>query len=212
VVNLNSLTVKCLKKLAEECSIVLDIKANKPDHIKKIKKSSIPEKKLEQLFKKYFTQLKKERDEKKGKKKTSISSTTPQFYKDFLNLKEDYYTFKSNLNTQLQSLLSEIKILKSAFNISEISKKSLKFDINITELENQIYLIYNQLRNRPHQAIKIEYIWKQIQQKNPDYKWETFVDQILKIHSSHFHLEEGTARLYINDPNNNKKYAYVIGN
>ena len=203
-----------MKKLAEECNIVLDAKATKQNHIKKIKKSGVSEKKLEQSFNKYIAQLKKEREEKKKKKKVS-PSTEPQFHQfqqDFLNLKEDYYNFKSNLGKQLHSLISEINNIKNMLNKSEISKKSKKFEMKISELEKEIYLIYNQLRNRSHQPIKIERIWNQIQKKNPTYKWETFSYQMLKIHSSKFHLEEGATGLYINDPNNNKKYAYVIGN
>ena len=211
MVDLNPLTIPYLKKLAAECSITLDTKAKKADHIKKINNSGISEKKLDQLFQKYLVQLKEKSGTKQKKKKVS-SSTATQFHQDFLNLKEDYYNFKSNLGKQLNDIVSEINDIKKILKEQRIPKKSKDFEMEIPELEKEVYLTYNQLRDRPHQPVKIEQIWNLIQRKNPTYKLETFSSQILKIHSSKFHLEEGAAKFYINDPNNNKKYAYVIGN
>lgn len=208
MVNLNQLTIPYLKKLAAECNITLDAKARKADHIKKINNSGISEKKLEQLFRKYFSQSK----EKKGVKKKASPSTATQFHQDFLNLKEDYYNFKSNLGKQLKRMVSEINEIKKILKKPELRKRSKEFEMKISELEQEVYLTYNQLRDRPHQPVKIEQIWNSIHKKNPKYKLETFSSQMLKIHTSKFHLEEGAGKFYINDPNNNKKYSYVIGN
>jgi len=134
------------------------------------------------------------------------------FFQEIQNLKMDYYKFKENAHHQFQNILVEIQALKNLINIPQRIESDRIFLINIEELEKEIFMIYNQLKFRPHQPVKIEEIWQKLHQKYYKYKWETFSDQILKINSPNFHLEEGRAGRSIYDPNNDKKYGYVIGN
>ena len=214
MVNLNSLTKPYLIKLAKDCNIILNMKINKPELIKRIKNVKISENKLQSLINKYYDQYQNSKKPRSKAKKEIVNmiSDKPRFYEEFQNLKEDYYKFKLKLSKEFENILSEITNLKHGIIKAIPNKKAHNSKISISELEKEIYLIYNQLKIRSHQPIKIEHIWEQIQKKNPNYKWETFSQQILRINSSNFHLEEGTAGRYINDPYNNKKYVYVIGN
>jgi len=56
LINLNSLIVKNIEKLAQECKITLKKSARKPDKIKTILNAGIPEDKLKQLYEKYFNE------------------------------------------------------------------------------------------------------------------------------------------------------------
>ena len=147
----------------------------------------------------------------------SITSVTTQeipnkFYLEFQNLKKDYYKFKDDINRQFKNTLNEIQSLKNTINYSRSSGTIPQLIMEIPELEKEIFIIYNQLKMRPHQPIKIEDIWARLSIRYPNYNWKTFSTQMLKIHSNNFHLEEGIAGRYIIDPINNKKYGYVIGN
>lgn len=127
------------------------------------------------------------------------------------NLRNEFYNFKSNTSKNLKNLLQEIDILKTLILNNKTNRILQEFKMEISELEKEIFIIYNQLKNRPHQPIMIERIWQQLYNKHPNYKWKTFADQILKINSKNYHLEEGTAGRYIYNTISNKKYGYVIG-
>lgn len=128
------------------------------------------------------------------------------------NLRNEFYNFKSATSKNLNNLLREIDSLKTVIQDNKSKRILHEYKMAISELEKEIYIIYNQLKGRPHQPIKIERIWQELYSKHPNYKWETFTNQILKINSKNYHLEEGTVGRYINDTISNKKYGYVIGN
>lgn len=152
-------------------------------------------------------------EEKKEKSKLiSKKSKVEDSFQDFIYLKRDFYNFKDKVKQNFQTLFNEIENLKRLISNLQPKEFSKEYKLSISELEKEIYIIYNQLKSRPHQPIKIQSIWLELYNKYPNYKWKTFADQILKINSKSYHLEEGTAARYIYDPNNNKKYGYVIGN
>lgn len=127
------------------------------------------------------------------------------------NLRNEFYNFKNGTSKNLKNLLQEIDNLKTLILDNKSNRVLQEFKMETSELEKEIYIIYNQLKSRPHQPLKIERIWQQLYNKHPNYKWETFAVQILKINSKNYHLEEGTAGRYIYDTISNKKYGYVIG-
>jgi len=156
---------------------------------------------------KYILEKKKEKNRIISKKSKIVDT-----FQDYDYLKHEFDNFKDKVTQNFQTLFSEVENLKRLINNLQPEEFSEGYKIGISELEKEIFIIYNQLKNRPHQPIKIESIWQELYNKYPNYNWKTFADQILKINSKSYHLEEGTAGRYIYDPNSNKKYGYVIGN
>ncbi|MFW9971977.1 MAG: hypothetical protein ACFFDF_17440 [Candidatus Odinarchaeota archaeon] len=152
---------------------------------------------------------------KKSEKKFSQTlgkTESTEFSPEYSDLRNEFYKFKETTSKNFKLIFQEINNLKNTIHSSKSNIIQKAHEMEISELEKEIYIIYNQLKNRPHQPIKIEAIWNQLYNKHPTYKWEIFAAQILKIHSKNFHLEEGMAGRHIYDPINNKKYGYVIGN
>ena len=135
-----------------------------------------------------------------------------KFYQEFRDLKNDFYLFKKEIDQDFHKIFREIDVIKRKFVKVKPREILEDYKLEISELEKEIFIIYNQLKNRSHQPIKIEKIWLELYNKHPNYQWPTFANQILKLNSKNFHLEEGTAGKYIYDPITNKKYGYVIGN
>ncbi len=104
-------------------------------------------------------------------------------FKEINNLKSEFYEFKEYTSKDFKALFQEINSLKNEIIIRKSSLILKEFKMDISELEKEIYIIYNQLKSRPHQPIKIEIIWQHLYNKHPGYRWEKFENQILKIDS-----------------------------
>ncbi len=152
---------------------------------------------------------------KTGKLSTTVIEPSMDIQKLSQNLKLlkiQFNEFKTEISSEFQIIFQELDDLKTLIqNRKSISLRE-EYKMGISDLENEILMIYNRLKIRSKQPIKIESVWEEIIKKHPNYKWKSFASQILKISSRNYHLEEGIAGRCIFDPINNKKYGYVIGN
>ncbi len=105
MVNLNKLTVPYLNQLAKELSITFKSASKKPDKNKTILNAGIPDKKLEDLCKKYLDQ----HQASKGKSRVTKKKPTKQniISIDLINLLEKQVKFIMSKNDIIEVQLAK---------------------------------------------------------------------------------------------------------
>lgn len=131
MVDLNTLKISYLEKLAKECNITLKKSDNKAEKIKKIQNSGIPEERLKELFKKY-------KEEQEASKKVQKKSK--------IHLEERL----SSLEKQVQFLISRLDEFKD----NRIKQETRELIEMVSDLDDIKKMIISRIL--PGEAITID--------------------------------------------------------
>lgn len=118
MVNLKRLTVPYLEKLAEELKITFKSSSNKPDKIRVIKNTGIPDNKLNELVNKYYAQYQVSRGKLSETKKKPTKH--PTFLEDRIKLLEGQTKFIMSKIDEINVKLANLSSTDSSINTHDI--------------------------------------------------------------------------------------------
>jgi len=144
LINLNKLNVPYLNKIAQECNITFKKSDRKPEKVKTLTNSGIPEDKLKKLFEKYLNEQTKPKPKTKSTSTIAPKSQSNSTSKR-LNLIEDQIKYLITKLDNIEVKLANVSIIDpSSINSHEIliikniikSKIPIGKSIDIDELLN----------------------------------------------------------------------------